>query len=990
MEDYDTFCAKRLARLQGDPLQGETPPAPQHNNISLIQFRGVPVLPPLLSLERRKEIQQDRLKALDLELWRQNSRKSLLLNRVQEILENVQMKKLSSPGDLDPSGTEKTCSALEPQVINGFITESNGISPNSAALCDSSEPEKTLVAKPADTLVESGGNLLGETERLIPDKQKNAYPSLSEKRVCSESSFAFPGDSLSSTETAKQEDVDSGQAAIATPDPYITSLQNLLKKSREYIQREQSRRSMRSSSKRSLSESLSDKENDTVKDSMKEKGKFMGRSYMAATLEKPNLTSLQGTSAPKNSTRVVASPSFSKADIPMRSGTPPALDSDSDEDFKNASLFDRDSSILRSLTGSYSKLPSPEPSMSPKMHRRRPRPSSVGHIVINNPINAFDLSPNEKGRAVGLIGHPAGDSAFASDPVPKLTPDFAPVCSGSTRAFSMSTLDVSDELAGVKQNQVCQPPGNQQESAGFPTSALAGGDVVMLDGRGISPAGFSTPSLQGPPATGDPVAVQNTASIGGAKQAGLLDKAKCSAATELNKSYDVESPSPLLMQTQPLPQMNTPNAGSDQASENGFEKVKRRLKLDSDGVQKENMPCAPRGGASEPQKHDQRHSGGPARNEMDGRDSREEEAVQIKVLALEEMRKRLEEQHAQQLSFLIAEQEREQERLQKEIEEQERRLKGEKAALSGTEILQIAVSSGMDLQWRKISDTLFFESVLTQVETLHNSESTGLVSAKPGSTADSPFYLWEPPANAKLTSATRLINRSKMRWSQVYSHEMKKKLNKISALAKGFLTRRLLQTEKLKHLRQTVQDTREFIRNFQTEAPLKRGTVSAQDASLQERVAAQLRAALYDIHDIFFKVEVSERMGILSHDREVRKEKMLRQLDKAKTPRERVVLSTATQKSLDRKKYMKAADMGMPNKRTIVKQKTPENRVLQPNQGQNAPIQRLLSRQGTSKTSVKGAEQNRKKPSESRVSNKAHSGVYAGRIQRKKPSVVTT
>lgn len=32
----------------------------------------------------------------------------------------------------------------------------------------------------------------------------------------------------------------------------------------------------------------------------------------------------------------------------------------------------------------------------------------------------------------------------------------------------------------------------------------------------------------------------------------------------------------------------------------------------------------------------------------------------------------------------------------------------------------------------------------------------------------------------------------------------------------------------------------EFIRSFQLEAPLKRGGVSAQDASLQERVLAQV------------------------------------------------------------------------------------------------------------------------------------------------------
>lgn len=41
------------------------------------------------------------------------------------------------------------------------------------------------------------------------------------------------------------------------------------------------------------------------------------------------------------------------------------------------------------------------------------------------------------------------------------------------------------------------------------------------------------------------------------------------------------------------------------------------------------------------------------------------------MLAFEEMRKRLEEQHAQQLSILIAEQEREQEKLQKVKQKEE-------------------------------------------------------------------------------------------------------------------------------------------------------------------------------------------------------------------------------------------------------------------------------------------------------------------------------
>lgn len=39
-----------------------------------------------------------------------------------------------------------------------------------------------------------------------------------------------------------------------------------------------------------------------------------------------------------------------------------------------------------------------------------------------------------------------------------------------------------------------------------------------------------------------------------------------------------------------------------------------------------------------------------------------------------------------------------------------------------------------------------------------------------------------------------------------------------------------------------------------------------------------MRAALYGIHDIFFVMDAAERMSILHHDREVRKEKMLRQM----------------------------------------------------------------------------------------------------------------
>ncbi|CAI5792140.1 Centriolar coiled-coil protein 110 [Podarcis lilfordi] len=1001
MEDYEQFCKKQLAKIQGDPLQREASPSVQHKYISLIQFSGIPVLSPLLTLEKKKELQQDRQKALDLELWRQNSRKRALLTRVQEILENVQMKQSSIKSDLDQPDTENVPLDLESKVLNGFVMQSDSILPSPVVLSEPAEPETAPEVEPADLHVAANGNSPGVTEEFIPHKPKDICSSPSENPSSPEGLFSNPINLSSSSDTVKKGGIETVSPDAEGPDPYVMSLQNLLKKSKEYIQREQTRRSMRNSSKRSGGESHSDKENDAVKmsDSAKERGKLMGRSCMVPSNMTKSNTSLQSTSVPKSSMGVVASPSFSKVDIPMRSGTPPVLDSDSDEDIKTTFFFERDSSILRSFTGSYSKLPSPEPSVSPKMHRRRPRPSSMGHIVISNPINAYELSPKEKGRAVDLITQDAGDRQIASDPMPKLTPDFTLACPGKMHTFHRSSSDICDELMVGKRNQVCQVSVAQRENKRFSIGATVEGESV-LDGTRASGTCLSHPSPQEVHVVSCPITAQNTTNVNVNKQIGLLEKAKCGVPTELNKSYDVEKPSPLLMQTQHRHQMDTPNLspGNEQTSESGIEKVKRRLELDAESMQKENMPfvATAESSARERRLHDQRCPEGSvsgAKSETSERSAIGEEALKQKMLAFEELRKRLEEQHAQQLSLLIAEQEREQERLQKEIEEQEWRLKGENNAIAETDIPQIAIGSGKDFEWRRISDTRLLESVLTRVETIHStsSESAGFANTTmPGSTAESPFYLWEPPASGKSVLTTRSINRSKMRWSQVYSPEMKRKLNKISALAKGFLTRRLLQTEKLKQLRQTVKDTMEFIRNFQSEAPLKRGSVSAQDANLQERVAAQLRAALYDIHDIFFKMEVSERMSILSHDREVRKEKMLRQLDKAKGPRERATLSTATQKSLDRKKYMKPSEMGMPNKKTILKQKTPENRVLQPNQGQNAPVQRLLYRQGTPKTSVKGAEQNRKKPSESRVSNKALSGVYAGKTQRKKPNVVTT
>ncbi|XP_056662549.1 centriolar coiled-coil protein of 110 kDa isoform X6 [Monodelphis domestica] len=916
MEEYEKFFEKSLARIQEESLPKETFPAGHLENISLIRFHGVAVLSPLLSVERRKEMQQEKQKALDVEARKQISRKKALLNRVQKILENVQVRKAPNISDFDQWEPEAVNLNSEVRNLDVPTILPKENLPSLTEHSASTKVEETIEILPADTIAQvklNGTDSDKGTGECMSDKRSDSpNPKLMGKETFPEKSSDTSQETLIADEIPKREGkLESSRVEAATSDPYIMSLQNLMKKSKEYIEREQIRRSVRNNSKKSITESHSDKENDAVmmSDSGKENTNCLSKSCGSVSLDKPSLNKsnilLQSATTQMSSMNALALASFSKVDLPVGMGTPTLLDSEEDEDFKVTSTFDPESSVVKSFTGSYAKLPSPEPSVSPKMHRRRPKSSSTGHIFINNPVNAYELSPKEKGRAMDLIIQDINEKTNIPESVPKFPIDLTEVCSSKVQVpmVSKNASETGDEESVLgKPNEMNQHSVNQFENRVIQVTGTVEGQIAS-DGREphkIDNNYTIVTELHEPYVASQCMVSQKCGIRNAIKPTSVLEK-NCNSQMELNKSYDVQNPSPLLMQTQnKRQQMDTPNGpcGNEQFVENSFEKVKRRLDLDVDGLQKENSPYVLTSGTVEQDRQwirEKRYSKGSViinKNELLEMSSREgEEMLKNKMLAFEEMRKRLEEQHAQQLSILIAEQEKEQEKLQK-----------------------------------------------------------------------------------------------------VFSLEVQAKFDKITAVAKGFLTRRLLQTEKVKHLRQTVKvralDTMEFIRSFQSEAPLKRGSVSAQDASLQERVLAQLRAALFDIHDIFFIMDATERMSILHHDREVRKEKMLRQMDKMKNPR--ASLSAATQKSLDRKKYMKAAEMGIPNKKILIRQKPSETRVLQPSQGQNAPIHRPLCRQGTPKTSVKGVEQSREKSSDNRMPNRVPvSGAYAGKTQRKQPNVAT-
>lgn len=383
-----------------------------------------------------------------------------------------------------------------------------------------------------------------------------------------------------------------------TPDPYIMSLQNLMKKSKEYIEREQSRRSLRSSAKRSVHESHSDKENEAVKvtDYGKEKVQLAGRHCASVIPDKPSLNKsnvlLQGASTQANSLNASVLGSFSKVDIPVRTGHRTVLDPDSD--FKVIPTFVPENNVIKSLTGSYAKLPSPEPSLSPKMHRRHSRPSSACHILINNPINACELSPKGKEQTVGLVVQGTDEKTNIPETVPKLPVDLAGVCPSKVYVTKNASEAMQEVVLG-KSNQVCQSSGNQLENKVIHGLALVEGQLTS-DGRGppkMDSMCTAVPRLHEPYAASQCIVSPNFGAVSALKSASVLEKNACNVQMELNKSYDVKNPSPLLMQNQNTgQQMDTPtvSCGNEPFLDNSFERVKRRLDLDVDSLQKENCP----------------------------------------------------------------------------------------------------------------------------------------------------------------------------------------------------------------------------------------------------------------------------------------------------------------------------------------------------------------------------------------------------------------
>lgn len=153
----------------------------------------------------------------------------------------------------------------------------------------------------------------------------------------------------------------------------------------------------------------------------------------------------------------------------------------------------------------------------------------------------------------------------------------------------------------------------------------------------------------------------------------------------------------------------------------------------------------------------------------------------------------------------------------------------------------------------------------------------------------------QPPAVPKSKSpACRNLKRSFDRSAKARSLF---ESGRLSALVRGYLTRRLMTTDRVQSIIQTIRDTTTCLKELNQGSM----TILPSDVELHRRLLQQLNGAIHALHDIFFEWDVNERMLVIARDREKKAGKMIvTGMPIRMRPRSRS-LSSATVKSLERK-----------------------------------------------------------------------------------------
>ncbi|XP_025081595.1 uncharacterized protein LOC112556634 isoform X2 [Pomacea canaliculata] len=288
-----------------------------------------------------------------------------------------------------------------------------------------------------------------------------------------------------------------------------------------------------------------------------------------------------------------------------------------------------------------------------------------------------------------------------------------------------------------------------------------------------------------------------------------------------------------------------------------------------------------------------------------------EEVLEAHSQQFDRRRQTLLTKQKQELEDLFVQQRREQMSLLAEIEEHQRCMKEQQ------EFLETNLPESIKVQTKTVQPNPTFEEL--------GSEETQI---KQGSLPACKFvdhtvgnFAARKPALSSGPPTHRLVLRSPGKFSSRHTSSykittppealephMKVKFDKLTALARGFLTRCLMKSSKVQELIKTIKATREFAFSFQSEVAIARGPWSRQDRHLFERIINQLQAALMDIHEIFFDMPVIEKMMLIKQTRQHKLEKehtsSREENPRGSGPR----ISSATLKALKRKQQAQEAE----------------------------------------------------------------------------------
>ena len=110
------------------------------------------------------------------------------------------------------------------------------------------------------------------------------------------------------------------------------------------------------------------------------------------------------------------------------------------------------------------------------------------------------------------------------------------------------------------------------------------------------------------------------------------------------------------------------------------------------------------------------------------------------------------------------------------------------------------------------------------------------------------------------------MNRNELQSNSICDALVKHKLFRLPAMVRGYLTRRLYKCHEVEELKKTLTDTVIELMSFDIDR-IDDVSLTSKDIELHLMIAQQMDRTLDRIHEIFFRIPMSERMAFISRQR---------------------------------------------------------------------------------------------------------------------------